>query len=32
MDWMLTVIIGGLVFTAAMSSVLGESCHCDSCS
>ncbi len=31
-DWMLTVIIGGLVFTAAMSSVLGGSCHCDSCS
>ncbi len=31
-DWMLTVIIGCLVFTAAMSSVLGGSCHCDSCS
>jgi len=31
-DWMLTVIIGGLVFTAAISSVLGGSCHCDSCS
>jgi len=30
--WMLTVIIGRLVFTAAMSSVLGGSCHCDSCS
>jgi len=31
-DWMLTVIIGRLVFTVAMSSVLGGSCHCDSCS
>jgi hypothetical protein len=31
-DWMPTVIIGRLVFTAAMSSVLGGSCHCDSCS
>jgi hypothetical protein len=31
-DCMLTVIIGRLVFTAAMSSVLGGSCHCESCS
>jgi hypothetical protein len=31
-DWMLTVIIGRLVLIAAMSSVLGGSCHCDSCS
>jgi hypothetical protein len=31
-DWMLTVIIGRLVFTAAISGVLGGSCHCDSCS
>jgi hypothetical protein len=30
--WMLAVIIGRLVLTAAMSSVLGGSCHCDSCS
>jgi hypothetical protein len=31
-DWMLTVIIGRLVFTTAMLSVLGGSCHCNSCS
>jgi hypothetical protein len=30
-DWMLTVIIGRLVFTAAMLGVLGGSCHCHSC-
>ncbi len=29
-DWMLPVIIGLLVFTAAISGVLGGSCHCDS--
>ncbi len=31
-DWMLTVIIGCLVLTAAMSGVLGGSCHYDRCS
>jgi hypothetical protein len=31
-DWMLPVVIGRLVFTAAMSRILGGSCHCDSCS
>jgi hypothetical protein len=31
-DWMLPVITGRLVFTGAMSSILGGSCHCDSCS
>jgi len=32
LDWMLTVIVGCLVLTAAMSGVLGGSCCYDRCS
>jgi hypothetical protein len=30
--WMFTVIIGCLVFTAAMSGIIGGWCYCDNCS